>query len=250
MFTARDFGELPNGVCRIAAPLTHELALTLPHWRECLGRSQHASPKPFAIRFVDKAQRLAPSRRDPEMRRASPGAADRRCSPRLAKPRSRDPTRRGNGVRQPSKRGRANPVACAMCGEPVLKRRRRHCEACMPKARREHGLRAIEAARKALAAQAAAGNDPRRNAAVNRARGEAISEGHRRNRRWACEYPGSATRRGSGARSRRSSMHLRSRRSAAATGLSLAACSRIRVGARVPHPRHWDRLLALVEAGN
>lgn len=35
-FTARDFGKLPNGVCRIAAPLTHELALTLPHWRECL----------------------------------------------------------------------------------------------------------------------------------------------------------------------------------------------------------------------
>jgi len=30
------FGELPNGICRIAAPLTHELALTLPHWRECL----------------------------------------------------------------------------------------------------------------------------------------------------------------------------------------------------------------------
>ncbi|MGP8099906.1 MAG: hypothetical protein ACLQHL_03925, partial [Candidatus Cybelea sp.] len=35
-----------------------------------------------------------------------------------------------------------------------------------------------------------------------------------------------------------------------ATGLSLAACSRIRAGARVPHARHWDRLLALVEAGN
>ncbi len=33
----------------------------------------------------------------------------------------------------------------------------------MPKARREHGLRAIEAARKALAAQTAAGNDPRRS---------------------------------------------------------------------------------------
>lgn len=52
-----------------------------------------------------------------------------------------------------------NNLMCAMCGEPLLKRRRRHCEACMPKARREHGLRAIEAARKALAAQAAAGND-------------------------------------------------------------------------------------------
>lgn len=37
---------------------------------------------------------------------------------------------------------------------------------------------------------------------------------------------------------------------AAATGSSLAACSRIRAGARVPHARHWERLLALVEAGN
>jgi hypothetical protein len=43
-----------------------------------------------------------------------------------------------------------------MCGGPVLKRRRRHCEACMPKVRREHGLRAIAAARKALTAQTAA----------------------------------------------------------------------------------------------
>ena len=84
----------------------------------------------------------------------------------------------------------ANPLfVCAMCGEPVLKRRRRHFHACMPKARRKHGLHAIEAASKALAAQTAAGNDPRRNAAVNRARAEAISEGHRRNRSWAREHP-------------------------------------------------------------
>jgi len=33
-----------------------------------------------------------------------------------------------------------------------------------------------------------------------------------------------------------------------ATGLSLAACSRIRAGVKVPHPRHWDALLALVGA--
>jgi hypothetical protein len=56
----------------------------------------------------------------------------------------------------------------------------------------------------------------------------------------------SAMQRGSSARSRRSSMHLRSRRFAGATGLSLAACSRIRSGARVPHPRQWDALLASV----
>jgi hypothetical protein len=60
----------------------------------------------------------------------------------------------------------------------------------MPITKREHGLRAIEAARKALAAQTAAGNDPRRSAVVNRARGDAVSEGHRRNRSWAREHPG------------------------------------------------------------
>ena len=30
-----------------------------------------------------------------------------------------------------------------------------------------------------------------------------------------------------------------------ATGLSLAACSRSRAGARVPHPRHWEALQKL-----
>ncbi|HVR48071.1 MAG TPA: hypothetical protein VMT95_15680 [Candidatus Binatia bacterium] len=131
----------------------------------------------------------------------------------------------------------------------MLKRRRRHCKACAPKARREHGLRAIEAARKALAAQAAAGNDPRRSAVVNQARSEAIAEGHRRNRSWAREHPG-----------QRDEVWFKREIApkldtfalseiAEATGLSLAACSRIRAGSRPPHPRHWDALLALVKAG-
>jgi hypothetical protein len=112
----------------------------------------------------------------------------------------------------------------------------------MPKARREHGLRAIEAARKALAAQTAAGNDPRRSAAVNRARGEAISESHRRNRSWAREHPGQRDE----AWFKREiapkldAFSLKEIRKA--TGLSLAACSRIRAGARVPHARHWEAL--------
>jgi len=35
---------------------------------------------------------------------------------------------------------------------------------------------------------------------------------------------------------------------ASATGLSLAACSRIRAGAKVPHPRHWEALTKLAES--
>jgi hypothetical protein len=34
---------------------------------------------------------------------------------------------------------------------------------------------------------------------------------------------------------------------AKATGLSLTACSRIRVGSQVPHPRHWQALIALAK---
>jgi hypothetical protein len=135
-----------------------------------------------------------------------------------------------------------------MCGEPVLKRRRRHCEVCMPKARREAGLRAIAAAREALAAQTAAGNDPRRSAAVNRARGEAISEGHRRNRSWAREHP---AQRDEAWFKREIAPKLDAftlAEIAAATGLSLAACSRIRAGARVPRPRHWEALATLLRA--
>jgi hypothetical protein len=185
-FTARDFGELPNGICRIAAPLTHELALTLPHWRECLRPIAARLSQAFRESLVNK--NVAPrtlAAKSGNKRRSVPGP---QRSPLLATPRNASQARpyATRKWRAPTVEARpANPAACALCGQPVLKRRRRHCDACMPKARREHGLRAIEAARKALAAQTAAGNDPRRSADVNRARGEAISDGHRRNRSWA-----------------------------------------------------------------
>ena len=93
--------------------------------------------------------------------------------------------------------------------------------------------------------QTAGGNDPRRSAALNRARGEAISEGHRRNRRWAREHLDEHDeawfKREIAPRLDAFSL----RQIAKATGLSLGACSRIRAGAKIPHPRHWDCLVAL-----
>src|SRR5579863_3165732 len=131
-FTARDFAELPNGICRIAAPLTHELALTLPHWRECL--------RPIAARlaqtFREALAKNGGSLRKPRI------AAGFDPSPLCATPRkASQPRPYATRVwRTPTVEARpSNPTACAMCSEPVLKRRRRHCDACMPKARREHG---------------------------------------------------------------------------------------------------------------
>jgi CRISPR-associated endonuclease Cas1 len=247
-FTARDFGELPNGVCRLVAPLTHELALTLPHWREYLRPIAARLAQTFRESLVNKGTTPRTVSAKAAHKRRVPGPAR---SPLLATPRKASQPRpyATRAWRTPTIEARAaQPIACAMCGEPVLKRRRRHCDACMPKARREHGLRAIAAAREALAAQTAAGNDPRRSAAVNRARGEAISEGHRRNRSWAREHP---AQRDEAWFKREIAPKLDAftlAEIAAATGLSLAACSRIRAGARVPRPRHWEALATLLRA--
>jgi CRISP-associated protein Cas1 len=250
-FTARDFGELPNGVCRIAAPLTHELALTLPHWRECLRPIAARLAQTFRESLVNKgATPRTLAAKSGNKRRSIPGPER---SPLLAAPRKASQPRpyATRAWRTPTVEARpANPIACALCGQPILKRRRRHCETCMPKARREYGLRAIEAARKVLAAQTAAGVDPRRRGIVNEARGEAISDGHRRNRSWAREHPGQ---RDEAWFKREVVPKLDAfslKEIGNATGLSLAACSRIRAGAKLPHPRHWEGLLALVEAGN
>jgi hypothetical protein len=248
-FTARDFGELPNGICRIAAPLTHELALTLPHWRECLRPIAARPAQTFRDSMVNKG--AAPrtlAAKSGNKRRGIPAPEQ---SPLLVTPRKASQPRpyATRAWRTPAIETRpANPIACTICGEPVLKRRRRHCEACMPKARREHGLRAVEAARKVLAAQTAAGNDPRRSAAVNEARGEAISDGHRRDRSWAREHPGQ---RDEGWFKREIAPKLDAfslKEIGKATGLSLAACSRIRAGAKVPHPRHWEALRKLADS--
>jgi hypothetical protein len=248
-FTARDFGELPNGICRIAAPLTHELALTLPHWRECLPSIAASLAQTFRESLAQGCAAPRTLAAKSGNRRRSVPRAER--SPLRATPRKASKARpyATRAWRTPTAETRpANPIACAICGEPVLKRRRRHCEACMPRARREHGLRAIEAARKALAAQTATGNDPRRGSDVNRARGEAISDAHGRNRGWACEHPGN---RDEAWFRREIAPKLDAftlKEIGEATGLSLAACSRIRAGARVPHPRHWSALLALAKS--
>jgi hypothetical protein len=93
------------------------------------------------------------------------------------------------------------------------------------------------------------GNDPRADAETNRKRSEAIVEQRRRSRQWKRENPND------GGHDR--AWFLREvmprlddvplSAIASVTGLSLAACSRYRAGSRVPHPRHWDALLAIVE---
>ena len=131
----------------------------------------------------------------------------------------------------------------------MLKRRRRYCEACVPGARRARAERAIATARKALTTQALHVPDPRVSATANAQRAEANAEHHRRNREWARAHPEQHDRAWFPHEIAPKLDAFTLAEIAAATGLSLAACSRFRAGSRVPHPRHWPTFVALVEEG-
>jgi CRISPR-associated endonuclease Cas1 len=243
IFTSRDFVELPNGVCRLCASLTHDLALTLPHWRTLVQPIATRLAQAFRQALVNQCATPRPQ----STRKRIPAS---KRSPLVVTPRKASQPRpyASKAWNAPRPEGLArNPIACASCGEPVLKRRRRYCEACLPQARKERGFSAIAIARKALAAQAAAGQDPRATSHAGRKRGEANAERHRQNRQWQREHGQSAERdrawflREIAPRLEAFSLAEIAR----ATGLSLAACSRFRAGARVPHLRHWGTLAVL-----
>ena len=273
VLTSRDFVELPNGVCRVRAPLTHDLAVTLPRWRQLVA--------PVVAHLAQRFRDALPSRRGtsvrlegyvrdhseipveisetPEIPRTKRRSHTATVSPRLTsaqsplaetprKQREKRPyTSKAYGMPRPEAL-RLAPVPCAACGEPVVKRRRRQCDACIPGMKVAQASKAVAVARKALALQAAAGNDPRRDPKVNRRRAVAISEAHRRNREWKREQ---------GAQPRDEAWFRREilpkldgfslSEIAAATGLSSTASSRIRAGLRLPHARHWDAIIALAE---
>ncbi len=247
VLTSRDFVELPNGVCRVRAPLTHDLALTLPKWRQLMAPIVAHLAQVFRGP-VHRAPVTTVVPRSTNSHRAT-AAATSAQSPLQRTPRKttqpRPYTSKAWGTPRPEPL-RLVPIACAACGGPVVKRRRLHCDACIPGMKVAQASKAVVAARRALAAQAAAGKDPRKDSDVNRRRAAAISEAHRRNREWKRECGGLRDE----AWFRREVVPKLDRFSlgeiAAVTGLSLAACSRIRAGRRLPHPSHWEALEALI----
>jgi CRISPR-associated endonuclease Cas1 len=251
ILTSRDFVELPNGVCRVRAPLTHDLALTLPRWRQLIALIVAHLAQTFRGATGRTTGSIGVLPRTTSRGTATPPPP---ASPLVATPRRQRQPRPYASKTWSTPRPEPLalvPTACAACGKPVVKRRRRHCDACIPGLRVAHAEKVVVAARKALADRASAGNDPRNSREANRKRGAANAEHHRRNHEWAREQDRD---RRDAAWFRREIVPKLARYTLSAigraTGLSLAACSRIRASSQVPHPRHWDCLLALVEAGN
>jgi hypothetical protein len=123
-FRAADFVETRQGVCRILAPLTHELAATMLDWRAHVG----AVAERVAVLLVA----------------GCPGSGARQ--PTLLTGTNRSLGRRSPRAR-PSHYATSPDVAkpaCSHCGEPVG-RGRRVCDACLPTQRAEGVTRLVVA---------------------------------------------------------------------------------------------------------
>ncbi len=136
------------------------------------------------------------------------------------------------------------PPACRTCGVVLQNRRRKLCSGCWSVERRRLATDRARAGGAELSRRRLAGNDPSHNAAAAAKRRESLARSHAVQATWQL---GDAA----------ENIDLNDvlpqlgavplSRIAAATGLSISACSRIRSGGLRPHARHWSALAELVQ---
>jgi hypothetical protein len=217
--SADDFGETRRGACRLSQRFTEELAETV--------ETRRALIAPYVERV---AQLLAV---DNERALSSPltGAA------RLAAWDDRKPVRRQRrNTPLP-----ALPATCRDCGAELPGRRHRYCLGCRKRRWEEQAGRARDNAAEVLASLRAEQRDPGHGGRAAQLRGSKNAEHQRAVRAWEGQQPDPdvfATEILPGLRM------LTIGQLATATGLSPHYCSLIRLGKRVPHPRHWEAFRA------
>ncbi|MBX7135069.1 MAG: CRISPR-associated endonuclease Cas1 [Fimbriimonadaceae bacterium] len=230
-FTAKDFFETRQGICRVLPPLTHQLAESAGEWtrlvaphvetiaRACMGSTKSGSgPGPTVPTLLTQANRSAgrPSNR------ASKSDAGKATTHRLA-------------------------AACQECGTVLEDRSRKYCDVCAPERQVESLAIFAKAGPARLAQLRAEGNDPTKTEAARAKQGQRNRESYRANAEWDQAHAGEVTTVDfaqdilPGLQGVALSTIMR------ATGLSLRYCSLIRQGQKVPHQRHWAALGAVIE---
>jgi CRISPR-associated endonuclease Cas1 len=221
--STRDFIETRQGGCRLHPNLAKNLLSTLPGWRK------HAAPvaEHVAHLFADAAPGELPLL-TPLTRRNHYESWKRRAPNRLT--RNNTPTL-------------VLPPSCHDCGVTLYDRRRRYCETCTRERIARRGANARQTAQTVLAELRAEQRDPAHGGRAAKVRGAKNAVHQRAVHAWTGERPDPA------AFTREILPGVRNLPIAqlvAATGLSDHYCSLIRLGKKVPHPRHWETLRAVV----
>jgi len=223
---ARDFHETRQGVCRVLAPLTHELAAMAPTFGQEIARATERVAKMLA----GKARIPVPT----------PLTEDNRSTGR-------------DGIRQ-SERGAARakpprlPQACISCGVVLADESRTYCDDCLLERRQEVLPSFSSSGPEALARMRRDGRDPISRPEARRRLGQANSRRREEATAWDTEnqrpdpeifrqeiLPGLA--------------EVPLGTLMRATGLSKRYVWLIRRGGYVPHPRHWSALRTLTGPG-
>jgi hypothetical protein len=220
-FRASDFYETRKGVCRLLAPLTHELAATAPVWGEALA--------PIAERVATMLTKAPGARID---RLATPLTNANRHAGR------EQMRRRPASVKKPPQ---VKPDRrCHRCGGELPHPRRVYCDECLPHFQREQLERAGAPRSAVEILRARTGGDATHGGEAATKRGAATANRKRDLRDWELEHGKLVD---LSAFEREILPQIRDvplSRLVRATGLSLRYCSLIRRGEKVPHPRHWD----------
>jgi CRISPR-associated endonuclease Cas1 len=219
VFRASDFHETQRGNVRLLAPLTHELAETMPAWRGLVGPvAEHV------VAMLLKSEPKLPHLPTPLTE------ANRRA----------DRVRRHGAGREAARRQSRPEPRCKRCGGPLPHRERVYCDGCLPDYRREQYDAYAKAGVSGLSSLRDAGADPSHGGDAGKRRGATQSRQQRERREWEAANPGASFDPESFTREilpRIQGVPLSEL--ARMTGLSLLYVSQIRRGVKVPHPRHW-----------
>ncbi len=226
-FRASDFAETRQGVCRVLAPLSHELAESATLWAQLVG--------PVVERVAD------------QLAKASQGVR-RVSTPITGRSRSAAARRVLQEAQKPARRPRApRPGStCRTCGEPVSRPDYRYCDTCRPEAQEEAAAGLVAASRRARQARRAQGVPESSASPEARAKlGSAIGKRDDEATAWDAAHAGVVVDRETFAPIAARLPAVTLGRTTAATGLSKSYAASVRRGFHVPHPRHWAALAEL-----
>jgi CRISPR-associated endonuclease Cas1 len=219
-FRASDFAETRSGICRVLAPLTHELAESATRWSGTVGTLAEQVAAAFAKMSGGKVRRVSTP-----ITQRSRAASVRQSF--------------GHETPKPSQTRKVAPT-CRSCGAPTPRRDYLYCDECRPAAK----VRQLEVLKRAgaLAARKASarGSDPSRAEGALDKQRQAMQQRRREDREWEeaggqLQDPAVFVEEILPLIQPLSTVLL-----ARATGLSRTHCQDVRAGKHVPHPRHWE----------
>jgi CRISPR-associated endonuclease Cas1 len=217
---AREFVETREGGCRISPRFAADLAGTCEVWR-----SHIAAVIEWTANVLAGHARSRVPTRSPLTRSHHRAALDERL-----------PDRR-------QRRSRSEfaqlPATCRDCGASLTDRRRWYCEDCRARRFQERAPAARQRAAEVLAQLRSEQQDPAHGGRAGLLRGRKNAAHQSAVRAWEGERPDPEMFRSEILPGLR---HARISGLVGATGLSKHYCSLIRLGKKVPHPRHWESL--------